>query len=106
MQNELKDICDSLEGYSSDNLGFMVTKAEKLGAEGDSWLLNVEAYNKDSAEGITDWAVITLSERLYNRYSSGKAKFKVIFINEEVAGKSWTVKVKKVTDEEKGSEEE
>lgn len=105
--NELLSICSSLEGYSSDRLGFVVTEAKK---DNDCWNLSVQPYVKVTEEkpsAIDDSAVITMAERLYNRYSSNNIKFKTVFVSEENG--YWFVKIKRiveVTNEEENSEEE
>lgn len=75
--NELLGICESLEGYSGEDLGFKVLKAEKFN---ETWKLIVERYSKglESPTEQFNNTLIVLAERLYNKYSDNVKHYEII----------------------------
>lgn len=100
MINELKSICDSLDGYSSDDIGFMVVEAK---LDEDSWLLSVKPYSKTEKEVEIDSCLLLISDRLLNKYSE-RVSYKITFASED-KNDCWCIKIKKVENEKDNSEE-
>ena len=79
--NELKDLVNKLDGFSCDNTGFKVLRANK---NQDYWDLIVQGYHKDldffSAKSST--SVFTLVDRIEDEYSNKPEKWKVLKVEE------------------------
>ena len=74
--NELLGICESLEGYSGEDLGFKVLKAEKFN---ETWKLTVERYSKGLESLPVQYknTLIVLAESLYNKYSNNVKHYEI-----------------------------
>lgn len=103
--NDLKDLVITVDGYSIDKTGFEITEAHK-GKEG-FWNLSVKAYKKEDEKHTSesDVSMLTLVDRIENRYGTCKNKWAVVKA-EELAPGSFALTVKKVTDEKEDSSDE
>lgn len=96
--NDLKDLVIKVDGYSVDKTGFNVISAWK--SKENLWKLTVEAYSKEGKDfsSESDVSMLTLVERIENKYGSHKNKWAIVKIEEITTG-SFELKVKRVTDE-------
>lgn len=96
--NDLKDLVIKVDGYSVDKTGFNVISAWK--SKENLWKLTVEAYSKEGKDfsSESDVSMLTLVERIENKYDSHKNKWAIVKIEEITTG-SFELKVKRVTDE-------
>lgn len=96
--NDLKDLAIKVDGYSLDKTGFSI-KSARLEKE-NLWKLTVEAYSKEGKDfsSESNVSMLTLVERIEDKYSSHKNKWAIVKIEEITTG-SFELKVKKVTDE-------
>lgn len=95
--NELLGICESLEGYSGDDLGFNVLVAEK---SNETWKLTVERYSKGLASPTEEQfnnTLIVLAERLYNKYSS-RIPYEIINCS-KLCKDTWCITIKELKEE-------
>ena len=101
--NELLEICESLEGYSSDDLGFNVLDAEKCN---ESWKLRVEKYSKglENPSQQDDRTFIILAERLYNKYSTDRKHYEIITCLKLDKDK-WCITIQELKDEKSNCKE-
>lgn len=92
--NELLGICESLEGYSGDDLGFNVLVAEK---SNETWKLTVERYSKGLASPTEQFnnTLIVLAERLYNKYSSNRIQYEIINYS-KLCKDTWCITIKEL----------
>lgn len=96
--NDLKDLVITVDGYSVDKTGFEMTEAHK--ENGDTWSLAVKAYKKEGDDFFSesDVSMLTLVDRIENKYGMHDIKWTVIKAEELTPG-SFELIVKKVTDE-------
>lgn len=96
--NDLRDLVIKVDGYSVDKTGFNVISAWK--SKENLWNLTIEAYSKEGKDfsSESDVSMLTLVERIEDKYSSHKNKWTIVKIEEITTG-SFELKVKKVTDE-------
>ena len=103
--NDLKDLVITVDGYSVDKTGFEIIEAYK--GSSDSWRLVVKAYKKEGKDFASESNVsmLTLVDRIENRYVTHSYGWKVVKIEELTPG-SFELTVKKVTDEKEDSSDE
>lgn len=103
--NDLKDLVIAVDGYSVDKTGFEITEAYK--GSSDSWRLVVKAYKKEGENfsSESDVSMLTLVDRIENRYGTHNTKWTVVKAEEITLG-SFELIVKKVTDEKEDSSDE
>lgn len=96
--NDLKDLVIALDGYSFDKIGCEITEAYK-GKEG-FWNLSVKVYKREDKDITFESkiGILTLVDRIENRYGTHSYGWAVLKI-EELAPGSFELTVKKVTDE-------
>ena len=96
--NELRDLVITVDGYSVDKTGFEITEAHK--ENGDTWSLTVKAYKRKGEDFFSESSVsmLTLVDRIENKYGTHNNKWTVVKIEEFVPG-SFKLIVKKATDE-------
>ena len=101
--NELLGICESLEGYSGEDLGFNVLFAEKCN---ETWKLTVEKYFKgiESPTELNNNIFIILAERLYSKYLVNRKHYEIINCSNLCKDK-WSIEVKELKDEKSNCEE-
>ena len=106
--NDLKDLVIALDGYSVDKTGFEITSAYKeSGESGDFWSLSIKAYKKESENYTSESNVsmLTLVDRIENRYGTHSSGRKVVKIEELIPG-NFALTIKKVEDEKEDSSDE
>ena len=106
--NDLKDLVIALDGYSVDKTGFEITSAYKeSGESGDFWSLSVKAYKKEGENYTSESNVsmLTLVDRIENRYVTHSYWRKVVKIEELIPG-NFALTIKKVEDEKEDSSDE
>ena len=106
--NDLKDLVIALDGYSVDKTGFEITSAYKeSGESGDFWSLSVKAYKKEGANYTSESNVsmLTLVDRIENRYVTHSYWRKVVKIEELIPG-NFALTINKVQDEKEDSSDE
>ena len=99
--NDLKDLVIALDGYSVDKTGFEITSAYKeSGESGDFWSLSVKAYKKEGKDfsSESNVSMLTLVDRIENRYVTHSYWRKVVKIEELIPG-NFALTIKKVADE-------
>ena len=103
--NDLKDLVITVDGYSVDKTGFEITEAHK--GNGDFWSLSVKAYKKECENYISESNVsmLTLVDRIENRYGTHSYWRKVVKIEELIPG-NFALTIKKVVDEKEDSSDE
>lgn len=96
--NDLKDLVIKVDGYSVDKTGFNIISAWK--SKENLWYLTIEAYKKEDKDfsSESDVSMLTLIERIENKYGSNKNKWTIVKIEEFKTGR-FELKVKRVTDE-------
>lgn len=101
--NELLGICESLEGFSVDDLGFNVLVAEK---SNETWKLTVERYSKGLSSPTEQFnnTLIVLAERLYNKYSNNRIQYEIINCSKLCKDK-WCITIQELKDEKINCEE-
>ena len=103
--NDLKDLVIALDGSSIDKTGFEITSAyQEIGESGDFWSLSVKAYTKECENYISESNVsmLTLVDRIENRYGPHSYGWKVVKIEELIPG-NFALTIKKVEDEKEDS---
>ena len=105
VMNDLRDLVITVDGYSVDKTGFEITEAHK--GSGDFWRLAVKAYKKEGKDfsSESNVSMLTLVDRIENRYGPHSYGWKVVKI-EEITPGSFELTVKKETDEKKDSSDE
>lgn len=103
--NDLKDLVITVDGYSVDKTGFEITEAHK--GYDDFWGLVVKAYKKEGKDfsSESNVSMLTLVDRIENRYGSHSYGWKVVKIEELIPG-GFELTVKKVADEKEDSSDE
>lgn len=103
--NDLRDLVITVDGYSVDKTGFNIISAWKT--KENLWNLTIEAYKKEGKDfsSESDVSMLTLVERIENKYGSNKNKWAIVKIEELTTG-SFELKVKKVIDEKEDSSDE
>ena len=103
--NDLKDLVITVDGYSVDKTGFEIIEAYK--GSGDSWRLVVKAYEKEGENFSSESKVsmLTLVDRIENRYGTHSYWRKVVKIEELIPG-NFALTIKKVADEKEDSSDE
>lgn len=103
--NDLKDLLITVDGYSVDKTGFEITEAYK--GSSDSWRLVVKAYKKEGKDfsSESDVSMLTLVDRIENRYGTHSYGWKVVKIEELIPG-NFALTIKKVEDEKEDSSDE
>ena len=103
--NDLKDLVITVDGYSIDKTGFEITEAYK--GSSDSWRLVVKAYKKEGKDfsSESNVSMLTLVDRIENRYGTHSSGRKVVKIEELIPG-NFALTIKKVTDEKEDSSDE
>ena len=92
--NELRDIAESLDGYSVDELGFAIKGAHKK--EG-SWHLLVEAYSKNEASVELDsYEIVAEIIRRLDRRVKGGCKYALMYLSTLIMDKQWNIEIKQV----------
>ena len=96
--NDLKDLVITVDGYSIDKTGFEIIEAYK--GSSDSWRLVVKAYKKEGKDfsSESDVSMLTLVDRIENRYVTHSYWRKVVKIEELIPG-NFALTIKKVEDE-------
>ena len=105
VMNDLRDLVVTVDGYSVDKTGFEITEAHK--GSGDFWRLAVKAYKKEGKDfsSESDVSMLTLVDRIENRYGTHSCGWKVVKIEELTPG-SFELMVEKVADEKEDSSDE
>ena len=100
--NDLKDLVITVDGYSVDKTGFEIIEAYK--GSSDSWRLVVKAYKKEGENyaSESDVSMLTLVDRIENRYVTHSYWRKVVKIEELIPG-NFALTIKKVEDEKEDS---
>ena len=100
--NDLRDLVITVDGSSIDKTGFEIIEAYK--GSSDSWRLVVKAYNKEGKDFFSESNVsmLTLVDRIENRYVTHSYWRKVVKIEELVPG-NFALTIKKVEDEKEDS---
>ena len=100
--NDLKDLVVTVDGYSVDKTGFEIIEAYK--GSSDSWRLVVKAYKKEGKDfsSESDVSMLTLVDRIENRYDTHSSVRKVVKIEELIPG-NFALTIKKVEDEKEDS---
>ena len=100
--NDLKDLVITVDGYSVDKTGFEIIEAYK--GSSDSWRLVVKAYKKEGKDfsSESDVSMLTLVDRIENRYDTHSSVRKVVKIEELIPG-NFALTIKKVEDEKEDS---
>ena len=100
--NDLKDLVITVDGYSVDKTGFEIIEAYK--GSSDSWRLVVKAYKKEGENYASESNVsmLTLVDRIENRYVTHSYWRKVVKIEELIPG-NFALTIKKVEDEKEDS---
>lgn len=98
--NELRDIAEALDGYSVDELGFAIKRADKTE---DTWCLLIEAYNKNEAS--TELDSYEIVAELIHRLSRCD-KYTVTYLRTLLMDKQWSIELKKVEKSEEKAEDE
>ena len=103
--NDLKDLVITVDGYSVDKTGFEIIEAYQ--GSSDSWRLVVKAYKKEGKDfaSESDVSMLTLVDRIENRYVTHSYWRKVVKIEELTPG-NFALTIKKVTDEKEDSSDE
>ena len=103
--NDLKDLVITVDGYSFDKTGFEIIEAYK--GSSDSWRLVVKAYKKEGKDfsSESNVSMLTLVDRIENRYVTHSYWRKVVKIEELIPG-NFALTIKKVADEEEDSSDE
>ena len=103
--NDLKDLLITVDGYSVDKTGFEITEAYK--GSSDSWRLVVKAYKKEGKDfsSESDVSMLTLVDRIENKYGTYNNKWAVVKIEELIPG-NFALTIKKVADEKEDSSDE
>ena len=103
--NDLKDLVITVDGYSVDKTGFEIIEAYK--GSSDSWRLVVQAYKKEGEDfsSESDVSLLTLVDRIENRYGTHSYGWKVVKIEELIPG-NFALTIKKVEDEKEDSSDE
>ena len=103
--NDLRDLVITVDGYSIDKTGFEITEAYK--GSSDSWRLVVKAYKKEGKDfsSESDVSMLTLVDRIENRYVTHSYWRKVVK-NEELIPGNFALTIKKVEDEKEDSSDE
>lgn len=92
--NELRDIAESLDGYSVDELGFAIKRAHQ---EEGSWCLLVEAYSKNEAsEELDSYEIVAEIIRRLDRRVKGGCKYAITYLSTLIMDKQWSIKLKQV----------
>ena len=96
--NDLKDLVITVDGYSFDKTGFEIIEAYK--GSSDSWRLVVKAYKKEGKDfsSESNVSMLTLVDRIENRYVTHSYWRKVVKIEELIPG-NFALTIKKVADE-------
>lgn len=102
--NELRDIVEALDGYSVDELGFVIKRAKK---EEDNWCLLIEAYNKNEASAELDsYEIIAeIIHRLGRRVKDGY-RYALMYLSTMERDKQWSIEIKQVNKSEDKAEDE
>ena len=100
--NDLKDLVVTVDGYSVDKTGFEIIEAYK--GSSDSWRLVVKAYKKEGKDfsSESEVSMLTLVDRIENRYDTHSSVRKVVKIEELIPG-NFALTIKKVEDEKEDS---
>lgn len=109
--NELRDIVESLDGYSVEELGFAIKRAHQ---EKGSWRLLVEAYSKNEASDELDsYEIVAEIIRRLGRRVKGGCRYALTYLSTLIMDKQWIIELKqvkkhedKVQDEESADPEE
>ena len=103
--NDLRDLVITVDGYSVDKTGFEITEAYK--GSDDYWRLVVKAYKKEGKDfsSESDVSMLTLVDRIENRYGTHSSGWKVVKIEELIHG-NFAFTIKKVEDEKEDSSDE
>ena len=103
--NDLKDLVITVDGYSIDKTGFEITEAYK--GSSDSWKLVVKAYKKEGKDfsSESDVSMLTLVDRIENRYVTHSYWRKVVKIEELIPG-NFALTIKKAAEEKEDSSDE
>ena len=104
--NELRDIAESLDGYSVDELGFSIKSAHKK--EGN-WCLLVEAYDKHGNEAsaeLDSYEIVAEIIRRLGRRVKGGCKYALTYLSTLVMDKQWNIELKQVKKSEDKAEDE
>ena len=100
--NDLKDLVITVDGYSVDKTGFEIIEAYK--GRSDSWRVVVKADKKEGENyaSESDVSMLTLVDRIENRYVTHSYWRKVVKIEELIPG-NFALTIKKVEDEKEDS---
>ena len=102
--NELRDIAESLDGYSVDELGFAIKRAHK---EEGIWYLLIEAYSKNEASAELDSCEIVAEIiRRLDRRIKGDCKYALTYLSTLIVDKQWDIELKQVKKSEDKVEDE
>ena len=109
--NELRDIVESLDGYSVEELGFAIKRAHQ---EKDSWRLLVEAYCKhEASDELDSYEIVAEIIRRLGRRVKGGCRYALTYLSTLIMDKQWIIELKqvkkhedKVQDEESADPEE
>ena len=95
--NELRDIADSLDGYSVDELGFAIKRAHK--EEGGDWRLLIEAYDKHENEALAEldsYEIVAEIIRRLDRRVKGGCKYALTYLSTLITDKQWNIELRQV----------
>lgn len=98
MVNAIKDICNKLDGFSSENQGYALTAFQCIDEESDI-IITVKPYLKnEEAEGLQNHEhLVEMCNRLYSAYSD-KTHYEV---NEAVYnGTYWKLRIREIKTDE------
>ena len=102
--NELRDIAESLDGYSVDGLGFAIKRAHK---EEFDWCLLIEAYDKHEASAELDSCEIVAEIiRRLDRRVKGGCRYALTYLSTLILDKQWNIKLRQVKKSEDKAEDE
>ena len=103
--HDLNDLVITVDAYSVDKTGFEIIEAYK--GSSDSWRLVVKAYKKEGENYASESNVsmLTLVDRIENRYVTHSYWRKVVKIEELIPG-NFALTIKKVEDEKEDSSDE
>lgn len=102
--NELRDIAEALDGYSVDELGFAIKRANKTE---DTWCLLIEAYDKkESSTELDSYEIVAEIIHRLGRHVTGDYKYAVTYLRTLEMDKQWIIVLKKVKKSEEKAEDE
>ena len=102
--NELRDIAESLDGYSVEEPGFAIRRAHQ---EKGSWHLLIEAYCKhEASDELDSGEIVAEIIRRLDRRAKGGCRYALTYLSTLVMDKQWSIELKQVKKSEDRAEDE